>query len=60
MRGATDILANAADSFIENRRLNPYSERNDIRSLGAITIELMEPDIYILDPKFTKPKDPDK
>lgn len=54
------IPANVGDSFIENRRLNPDSERNDIRSLGAVMMELMEPITYILDAGSTKLKDADK
>ncbi len=57
---ANPILANIGDSFIENRRLNSDSERNNIRSLGAIIIELIEPIIYILDAGSTKLKDADK
>ncbi len=52
--------ANIGDSFIEKRQLNPDSERNDIRSLGAIMMELMEPTTYILDAQSTKLKDSDK
>ena len=52
--------ANVGDSFIENRQLNPDSERNDIRSIGDIMMELMEPTTYILDAQSTKLKDSDK
>jgi len=52
--------ANIGDSFIEERQLNPDSERNDICSLGAVMMELMEPTTYILDAQSTKLKDPDK
>lgn len=52
--------ANVGDSFIEKRRLNPDSERNDVRSLGAIMMELMEPTTYILDAQSTKLKDSDR
>ena len=52
--------ANVGDSFIEKRQFNPDSERNDVRSLGAIMMELMEPTTYILDPQSTKLKDSDK
>ena len=52
--------ANVGDSFIEKRLFNPDSERNDVRSLGAIMMELMEPITYILDPQSTKLKDSDK
>ena len=52
--------ANVGDSFIEKRLFNPDSERNDVRSLGAIMMELMEPTTYILDPQSTKLKDSDK
>ncbi|MCJ1422777.1 hypothetical protein MMC29_000657 [Sticta canariensis] len=53
-------IANVGDSFIEKRLFNPDSERNDVRSLGAIMMELMEPTTYILDPQSTKLKDSDK
>ncbi|KAL9631870.1 MAG: hypothetical protein Q9164_005656 [Protoblastenia rupestris] len=53
-------VANVGDSFIEKRQLNPDSERNDIRSLGAIMMELMEPTTYILDLQSGKLKDSDK
>ena len=52
--------ANVGDSFIEKRQLNLDSERNDVRSLGGIMMELMEPTIYILDAQSTKLKDLDK
>ncbi len=52
--------ANVGDSFIEKRQLNPDSERNDVRSLGAIMMELMEPTTYILDAQSTKLKDSDR
>ena len=52
--------ANVGDSFIEKRQLNRDSERNDVRSLGAIMMKLMEPTTYILDAQSTKLKDLDK
>jgi len=52
--------ANVGDSFIEKRQLNPDSERDDVRGLGAIMMELMEPTTYILDAQSTKLKDSDK
>lgn len=36
------------ESFIENRRLDPDS--NDIRSVGSVMMELMEPETFILKP----------
>jgi len=54
------VLANVGDSFVENRRLNSKNERDDIRSVGAVMMELMEPTTYILDPSAIKLKDPDK
>ena len=38
------------ESFIENRRLDPDSEKNDIRSVGSVMMELMEPETFILEP----------
>lgn len=52
--------ANVGDSFVEKRQLNPDSARNDIRSLGAIMMEMMELTTYILDAQSTKLKDSDK
>lgn len=61
MRATADsVLANIDDSFIENRRLNFDSERNNIRSLEAIIIKLIKSIIYILEIEFTKLKDADK
>lgn len=51
--------ANVGDSSIEKRQLNPDSERNDNRSLGALMMELMEPTTYIVDAQSTKLKDSD-
>ncbi len=52
--------ANVGDSFIEKSQLNPDRECNDLRSLGAIMMELMEPTTYILDAQSTKLKDSDR
>ena len=52
--------ANVGDSLIEKRQLDQNSERNDVRSIGAIMMELMEPTTYILDSQSTELKDADK
>jgi hypothetical protein len=36
------------------------SERNDIRGIGTVMLELMEPTTYILDPDSTELKDADR
>ena len=42
-------LANAGDSFVYDKNLSEESRRNDLRSLGAVMMELMEPETYFLD-----------
>lgn len=44
----------------ENRRLNSDSERNDVRSVGADMMELMESMTYILDAQSRKLKNADE
>ena len=38
------------ESFIEYRKIDPESEKNDIRSVGSVMMELMEPETFILEP----------
>lgn len=47
------ILANIGDSFVANRRLDTDNERCDVRSIGSVMMELMEPHTYIMEPNST-------
>lgn len=52
--------ANIGDSIIERRSHTDEKAREDIRSLGSIMVELMEPTTYALDPQTIKLEHPSR
>lgn len=53
-------IANIGESFIRNIVITAESKRDDVRSLGFVMMELMEPTTYILSPHSTELRNPEK
>lgn len=50
--------ANIGASFARDWRITPEKEAEDIRGIGYVMMELMEPTSFILHPQSTQLKDP--
>ena len=53
-------IANIGESFAQNRIITAEARENDIRTIGFVMMELMEPTTYIRDPRSTELQNPGK